>query len=184
MPTLAQLIYSKDDEVRECCLRCPQGVRRTAPCSQVLIDACWALSYLSDDTGPNNQKIQAVIQCGVARRLVELLMHRRCCAARSRAPGSVANRAACSPNVVTPALRTVGNIVTGDDLQTQVILNCAVLPCLLHLLNNGKRGKPPPPLRFVDAEDVITRVRMRQRLRRRRAGPSPTSLRATPTKSA
>ena len=27
-----------------------------------------------------------------------------------------------------------GNIVTGDDIQTQVILNCSVLPCLLALL--------------------------------------------------
>ncbi len=58
---------------------------------------------MSDDTGPQNNKIQAVIHCGVARRLVELLMHK-------------------SANVKTPALRTVGNIVTGDDVQTQVIM--------------------------------------------------------------
>jgi hypothetical protein len=101
LPTLAQLIFCKDDEV--------------------LTDACWALSYLSDDTGPHNQKIQAVIQSGVCRRLVELLMHK-------------------SPNVKTPALRTIGNIVTGDDLQTQVVLNCAVLQCLLALLVNPKKG--------------------------------------------
>lgn len=101
LPTLAKLIYSKDNEV--------------------LTDACWALSYLSDDTGPHNQKIQAVIQAGVARRLVELLMHN-------------------SDNVKTPALRTVGNIVTGDDLQTQVILNSAALPCLQSLLCDPKKG--------------------------------------------
>jgi len=101
LSTLNQLLSCKDDEV--------------------LTDACWALSYLSDDTGPNNQKIQAVIHAGVARRLVELLMHR-------------------SPNVKTPALRTVGNIVTGDDLQTQVILQSSALPCLLALLGHTKKG--------------------------------------------
>jgi len=101
LPTLANLIYSQDDEV--------------------LTDACWALSYLSDDTGPKNTKIQAVIHAGVCRRLVELLMH----------PAA---------SVKTPALRTIGNLVTGDDQQTQTVLSCGALLCLSSLLNNVKKG--------------------------------------------
>lgn len=51
LPALARLIHSNDEEV--------------------LTDACWALSYLSDGT---NDKIQAVIEAGVCGRLVELLL--------------------------------------------------------------------------------------------------------------
>jgi importin subunit alpha-1 len=42
--------------------------------------------------------------------------------------------------VVSAALRAVGNIVTGDDIQTQVVLNCSVLSCLLHLLGTSKES--------------------------------------------
>lgn len=98
LDTLAHLIFSTDEEV--------------------LTDACWALSYLSD--GPN-EHIQAVIQAGVCFRLMELLAHP-------------------SPAVQTPALRTVGNIVTGDDLQTQVVINCGALRQLAELLGNQRKG--------------------------------------------
>lgn len=95
LPALAQLIHSNDEEV--------------------LTDACWALSYLSDGT---NDKIQAVIEAGVCPRLVALLVHP-------------------SPSVLIPALRTVGNIVTGDDIQTQAIIDHQALPCLLNLLTHN-----------------------------------------------
>lgn len=95
LPILARLIHSNDEEV--------------------LTDACWALSYLSDGT---NDKIQAVIEAGVCPRLIELLLH-------------------SSPSVLIPALRTVGNIVTGDDIQTQVMIDHNALPCLLNLLTQN-----------------------------------------------
>ncbi|KAG0537105.1 hypothetical protein BDA96_03G119600 [Sorghum bicolor] len=97
LPALARLIHSNDEEV--------------------LTDACWALSYLSDGT---NDKIQAVIEAGVCPRLVELLLHP-------------------SPSVLIPALRTVGNIVTGDDMQTQCIIDHQALPRLLNLLTQNHK---------------------------------------------
>ncbi|KAH7388163.1 hypothetical protein KP509_16G061800 [Ceratopteris richardii] len=97
LPVIERLIHAGDDDV--------------------LVDACWALSYLSDGA---NEKIQAVLEAGVCRRLVELLNHP-------------------SPSVVVPALRTVGNIVTGDDMQTQCMIDLHVLPGLLSLLQHNHK---------------------------------------------
>ncbi|KAL8464002.1 hypothetical protein ACS0TY_033803 [Phlomoides rotata] len=41
-----------------------------------------------------------------------------------------------SPSVLIPALRTIGNIVIGDDLQTQSVISHDALPCLLSLLTH------------------------------------------------
>ena len=60
-------------------------------------------------------------------------------------------RGACAlmaRQIVTPALRCVGNVVTGSDTQTQVVLNCNVIPALSALLTHPKktvRFAPPPP---------------------------------------
>ncbi|KAF1895462.1 hypothetical protein Lal_00044112 [Lupinus albus] len=96
LPALERLVHSNDEEV--------------------ITDACWALSYLSDGT---NDKIQAVIEAGVCTRLVELLLHP-------------------SPSVLIPALRTVGNIVTGDDMQTQVVIESGLIAPLVNLLQNAE----------------------------------------------
>ncbi|KAL8092245.1 hypothetical protein AgCh_034509 [Apium graveolens] len=78
LPVLQCLLYSNDEEV--------------------LTEACWAFSYLSDGT---NDIIQAVIEASVCQRLVEVLLHP-------------------SPTILSAALRAVGNVMTGDDAQTQV----------------------------------------------------------------
>lgn len=38
----------------------------------------------------------------------------------------------------TPALRAVGNIVTGNDQQTQLVLDCGALPYFSGLLRHSK----------------------------------------------
>jgi len=89
---------------------------------EVLTDSCWALSYVTDDQTQGNQKIQAVIeQTGICARLIYLLQH-----------GTNA--------VQVPALRTIGNIVTGDDAQTQAMLAPNPLPALLGTLTCQRKS--------------------------------------------
>jgi len=98
LPVLASLLWSPDAEV--------------------LTDACWALSYLSDGT---DEQVQAVLDAGICSRMVELLSH-------------------SSYAVQTPALRTVGNIATGSDGQTQQLIDAGALSSLSTLINSPKKG--------------------------------------------
>ncbi|KAL3625990.1 hypothetical protein CASFOL_029539 [Castilleja foliolosa] len=81
----------------------------------LLTNACRALAYLSDCT---DDEIKPFIDGDVCNRLVELLFH-------------------TWPSILIPALRTVGNIVMGYDLQTQVIINNRTLKRLLDLLTEN-----------------------------------------------
>jgi len=97
--------------------KCPNQLVRNSDV-EVVIDATWAFSYISDGTDDN---IQAVLGSGCASRMVSLLNH---------------------PNVKVqvPALRTVGNIITGTEAQTQVLLDVNVLPLLYRLLQSPRKA--------------------------------------------
>ena len=86
--------------------------------ADILIDACWTFSYISD--GSNN-KIDLIIQQGAIPSLISLLSH-------------------SSDNIVEPALRTIGNIVSGDDLQTDVFIKAKGLPVVAKLFKSSKRA--------------------------------------------
>eukprot|EP00339_Tiarina_fusa_P001100 CAMPEP_0117055134 /NCGR_PEP_ID=MMETSP0472-20121206/38213_1 /TAXON_ID=693140 ORGANISM="Tiarina fusus, Strain LIS" /NCGR_SAMPLE_ID=MMETSP0472 /ASSEMBLY_ACC=CAM_ASM_000603 /LENGTH=544 /DNA_ID=CAMNT_0004770997 /DNA_START=55 /DNA_END=1689 /DNA_ORIENTATION=+ len=86
---------------------------------EVLVDAVWALSYLSDG---DNDRIGAVMTTGVADRLVQFLGPEM------------------APQMLTPVVRCLGNFATGSDSQTQAVVDAGILKHFVRLLENPKKG--------------------------------------------
>lgn len=87
---------------------------------EILKDVCWSLSCISSGT---RDRIQALVQLdpNLCKRLVDLLLNH-------------------SSSVQHAALITVGNIVTGDDEQTAILINYGLLPRLRRLLSHTKKN--------------------------------------------
>ncbi|CEM29160.1 unnamed protein product [Vitrella brassicaformis CCMP3155] len=83
--------------------------------AEVLIGACWALSYVTH--GRADEDIEAVVGSGVCGRLVQLMGHD-------------------SREIQLSTVSTVGNIVAGNDVQTQAMIEWGAIPALQGLLSS------------------------------------------------
>jgi hypothetical protein len=87
--------------------------------SGILATACWMLSHLTNSGLV--ETLEAVLNAGIVGRLLELITRTDV------------------ENVQIPALRTLGNILTGDDSQAQTLINLGLLQHLTLLLTSDKR---------------------------------------------
>jgi importin subunit alpha-1 len=81
---------------------------------EILTDAMWGISYISD---AGEKSIAKILECGASESIVGLLTHKH-------------------NNIVLPAIRALGNFVTGEDTETQAVMDAGVLPPLHALLDH------------------------------------------------
>ena len=84
----------------------------------ILVDCCWALSYIIDGT---KDLIEAYMHPPLLKRLIELVNH-------------------ASLSVQIPIIRTIGNLTTGSDEQTQQVMDSGLLAAMLETLHHPKRS--------------------------------------------
>lgn len=99
VPALAKLLTLKDPEL--------------------LVDTCWALSHLADDTTTNNVQVEALVKVGIIPRMVELL-------------------ASDIMHVRVPALRMLGHVASGEDSHTDAVVRAGLVPLLHKMLSDPK----------------------------------------------
>lgn len=84
----------------------------------IIGDICWAMSYISDN---GKRAIPLIIESGVLPRIVQLLEH-----------PTLAIAVSC--------LRTIGNVLTGNDNETQQAINAGALQALDRLITHPKKA--------------------------------------------
>lgn len=83
-----------------------------------VVDATWAISYLSDG---DDSRIQSVLDLSILPNLVKMISSN-------------------NTSMIIPALRAIGNIVSGSDNQTQAVIEAGSLPALSSLLLHSKKS--------------------------------------------
>ncbi|CAG9322377.1 unnamed protein product [Blepharisma stoltei] len=83
----------------------------------ILIDICWIISYVSEISP---ECVNLLIELNIIQKLIDLTTHHNI-------------------KIQVPALRSIGNILSGTDEQAQMVLNSGILEKYQILLSTGKR---------------------------------------------
>ncbi|XP_018023011.1 importin subunit alpha-6 [Hyalella azteca] len=99
-----------DEDWKKCLLMLRGYLRSSDP--SVKLDAAWGLSYVSDG---NSEAIQRVLDLNILKDVAEMLT-------------------STDEKISKVSLRIAGNVVSGNDEQTDKVIAAGILPCLLDIL--------------------------------------------------
>lgn len=85
---------------------------------EIIGDICWAFSYISDGGAA---QIPVILQTNVLPRIVQLLEHQ-------------------TMAICVSCLRTIGNVLTGNDMETQIAIEAGALQALNRLITHQKKA--------------------------------------------
>lgn len=103
--------------IRDCIPAMTFAIGHGKSSNEARTDALWALSYLSDG---EDYRIQAIVESGQV--IPQAMVALKCDMA----------------SLMAPALRILGNIVTGNAEQTQAVLDAGILEIVPTLLENSR----------------------------------------------
>lgn len=102
--------------VKDCIPAMPFVISHPLATEQTKTDALWILSYISDGEHDN---IQGVVEAGVI-------------------PHAIAALRTDKSSIILPAMRVLGNIVTGSTAQTQAVLDAGILGLIMPMLQHRR----------------------------------------------
>jgi importin subunit alpha-6/7 len=97
-------------------------------------DACWGLSYISDG---ENSRLQEVLDAGLLSPVIKALASTSSPSSSAALSTTTTINSRGNESLRTASLRVIGNILSGDEIQTQAVLDHNILSIFTDLLSNS-----------------------------------------------
>jgi hypothetical protein len=101
--------------------------------ADVLYDTCWAITHIAKDTKKDNTKIQWVVDSGVLPKIINLMTISLRLTDEPKSGGDQDYA-----RLRIPCLSICANVISGDDIHTEAVIQAGFMPLMIKLLGDVK----------------------------------------------